>query len=77
MNTTYTAWATTAQSLPGADPGIGITDDGGLIDGQWSVTDWEDWDADAADDELARMGWTRTGAWTDSAGQWAAEVAKA
>lgn len=77
MSTTHTAWATTKQSMPGADPGIGITkridgDEAGLV--QDSVTDWADWDADAADDELARMGWTRTGDWTNSGGQMAAAV---
>lgn len=77
MSTTHTAWATTKQPMPGADPGIGITkridgDEAGLV--QDSVTDWADWDADAADDELARMGWTRTGDWTNSGGQMAAIV---
>lgn len=77
MTTTHTAWATTKQSMPGADPGIGITkridgDEAGLV--QDSVTDWDDWNADAADDELARMGWTRTGDWTNSGGQMAAAV---
>ena len=77
MSTTHTAWATTKQSMPGGDPGIGITkridgDEAGLV--QDSVTDWDDWNADAADDELARMGWTRTGDWTNSGGQMAAAV---
>ena len=77
MSITHTAWATTKQSMPGADPGIGITkridgDEAGLV--QDSVTDWADWDADAADDELARMGWPRTGDWTNSGGQMAAAV---
>ena len=77
MSISHTAWATTKQSMPGADPGIGITkridgDEAGLV--QDSVTDWADWDADAADDELARMGWTRTGDWTNSGGQMAAAV---
>ena len=86
MSISHTAWATTKQSMPGADPGIGITatrtsdlredhayrEELGIV--QDSVTDWDDWDADAADDELARMGWPRTGDWTNSGGQMAATV---
>lgn len=73
-STTYTAWATTTETMPEADPGIGITDDGGRIDDRWSITDWTEWDEDAADDELARMGWTRVGQWIESGGQMAAQV---
>ena len=78
-DTTYTAWATTTETMPEADPGIGITatvdgDEKGVLDGQWSITGWTDWDEEAADDELARMGWTRVGQWIESGGQMAAQV---
>ena len=75
MTTIYTAWATTTETMPEADPGIGITatvdgDEKGVLDGQWSITGWTEWDEEAADDELARMGWTWSVSGSRAAGRW-------
>lgn len=82
--TEYTAWATTTDSMPGTDSGVSITAveidaDGyrnelGLIAGAESATDWAEWDVAAADEALERLGWARISTWTESGGQWAAEV---
>jgi hypothetical protein len=81
--TNHTAWATWNDSITGADAGIGVqqhdTDTDGYREEKGVVAesdpqDWPEWDADAADELLATMGYRRTGSWTDSGDQMAAEV---
>lgn len=84
--TTLTAWLTTNDSLAGADSGISISESE-LLDGYRDEkgfvahSDTQDWVESAslfpeADDVLETMGYHRTGTWTESGGQWAAEVEK-
>lgn len=80
----YVAWATTEESMREATPGILITasetidghrDEHGTV-AESDDTGWTEWDAGAADDTLARMGWERITAWTESGGQYAAHVTR-
>lgn len=80
------AWATTARSMPEADPGISVTrrlggdwlaySDASALDPDWGMLDGDpdELDTEAADSELASLGYRRTGDWTESGGQWAADV---
>lgn len=83
------AWATTSSTTPGAEPGIGVqyttVEDGLTVDygdvevseGQpleWGVTEHGDFDGEAADELLERMGFRRVEAWVESGGPYAAEV---
>lgn len=77
------AFATTASNTLRADAGITITsyDPAGdvhtdllYIGGDPGEDEYGDLDIGNADVILSSHGWTRTGAWTRSDGQWAAEV---
>jgi hypothetical protein len=77
------AFATTAGNNLGADAGISITDydpDGDVhtdllaVDADPGEDEYGDLDVDNADVILKSRGYSRTGSWTRSGGQWAAEV---
>lgn len=81
----YLAYATTTDSMPGTDAGITVfgADDntvavetcGAELDGDLSHADTHMLDEGAADDMLARMGFSRkSDSWVESGGQWAAVV---
>lgn len=88
MSTKLVAWATTAISMPGADPGllvqevemddhqeVGYTDLRSTVEPSgWGETEDGGWDTDALDTALEALGYTRTGSWSDSGGQMAAEA---
>lgn len=79
------AFATTASNTHGADPGISITDydpagdvhtDLLDIDGDPGEDEDGDLDIDNADAILESHGFSRINPWTQSGGQWGAEVEK-
>ena len=77
-----TAFAATDKNKLGADPGITISDydpAGDVhVDQAFEVApigEEDGWlDEDAADALLERMGYSKITPWTESGGQWAAEV---
>lgn len=81
-STTYTASATTLTSLPGADAGISVErhdlDAEGSVTGVQTVNDadmeWEEFNADLADEVLDQMGYERLGQWAEHDGQWSTAV---
>lgn len=90
----HTAWATTAVSMPGTDPGVSVTralvegtyrEEAGVVaswgseDDAWGQDADDDTrlDTEAADTALTELGWTRTGDWRNSGGQWAADIERA
>lgn len=77
-----TAFAVTAGSGTGGDPGITVRDDDPAVM-DLAVLDGDpgdsrgDLDWDAADAMLRAAGWARTGPWIRSGEQWAAHVERA
>lgn len=86
------AWATTRRSMHDADPGIAVTrrdggtwlafSDSSALPDTWGDpdpgSDYVELDTEAADAELERLGYRRTGSqWISSGGQWATDVEKA
>lgn len=77
------AFATTASNTLGTDPGISVTDydpagdvhvDLLVIDGDPGEDEDGDLDIDNADAILESHGYSRINPWTQSGGQWGAEV---
>ena len=82
--TNYLAYATTSDSMPGADAGITIFDaDGDAITIETVDTELDGYDnmldEDAADALLERMGFATAGErfnWVESGGQWVTTVSR-
>ena len=82
MTATLTAYATTSDSMPGADAGITVFDADGTAVATETVTteldgDWSHMlDEGAADALLADMGFNVESEWVESGGQWATTVTR-
>lgn len=77
------AFVTTDSNTLGADPGVTISDYEGDVHADMAhevaplgEDEYGDLDEDAADELLARLGYSRVIPWTRSGGQWGAEVEK-
>jgi hypothetical protein len=73
---TFTAYATSSANPLGADPGVSICDETGEIAREDStavdLNEDGDFDAETADALISALGYTRTGQWQESGGQWGA-----